>query len=114
MFCPVDLALRVRQFSLPAAQNREALVAIERFKARLRPGDAERSTLLAQMKGVLTDEERDNFRAALERRPLVKAGFPGGVAGVVRGEAIFVSPSSGPVRNLLLDGTTAEAAVIVR
>ena len=82
MFFGVDLALRVRQFNLPAAQNREALVAIERFKARLRPGDVERSTLLAQMKGVLTDEERDNFRAALERRPLVKAGFPGIVASV--------------------------------
>lgn len=114
VFFGLDLALRVRQFSLPAAQNREALVAIERFKARLRPGDAERSTLLAQMKGVLTDEERDNFRAALERRPLVKAGFPGGVSGVVRGEAIFVNPSSGPVRNLLLDRGTADAAVVVR
>jgi hypothetical protein len=112
----LDLALRVRQFNLPAAQNREALAAIERFKAKLRPGDAERTTLLAQMKGVLTDEERDNFRAALERRPLVKAGFAGGVSGVVTatGTAIFERSPGSIQRNLLLDRPALEGAVIVR
>ena len=108
----MDLARRVQQFGLPAAQQREALAAIERFKARLRPGDAERATLLAQMKGVLSDEERDNLRAALERRPLVKSGFPAGVAGVVGGQVIF-ERTPGLQRNLLLDRTTAESAVVV-
>jgi hypothetical protein len=45
--------------------------ALERFKARLRPNDAERSVLLAQLRGILDDEQLDNFRAALERRPVV-------------------------------------------
>jgi len=54
----------------------------QRFRNRLRPGDAERSELLDQLKGILSDEERDDFRAALERRPVAKAGgvvFSGGV-----------------------------------
>jgi len=46
----------------------------QRFRNRLRPGDAERSELLDQLTDILTDEERDDFRAALERRPVVKAG----------------------------------------
>ena len=37
------------------------------------------------MKDVLNDEDRDNFRAALARRPLVKSGMPGMMAGVASG-----------------------------
>jgi hypothetical protein len=46
----------------------ETLAALRRVQ---RPGDVERSELLEQLTGILSDEERDNFRAALERRPLV-------------------------------------------
>jgi hypothetical protein len=50
--------------------------------------DARRSALAGQLRAVLTDEERDNFRAALARRPLVKApGVVGGVVGGIAGRA---------------------------
>jgi hypothetical protein len=76
--------VQVARLSLPPAQRLKATAAVERFRSRLRPGDEERAALIEAMKGILSDEERDNFRAALERRPLVKSG--GGVAfhGVVR------------------------------
>jgi hypothetical protein len=82
----MDLGRRIEQFGLPPADTGRALAAVERFKTRLRLGDGDRSELLRQLNGVLTDEERDNFRAALERRPLVKApGMIAGVGGVVGG-----------------------------
>jgi hypothetical protein len=74
-FFGLDLARRVEMFSLQPAQRRAALAAVERFNERVRPGDAERSALLMQLRSVISDEERDNFRAALERRPIVKAAF---------------------------------------
>ena len=99
-FFATNLAQVVERFNLPPAERRQALAAVERHKARLRPGDAERSALLKQMKGVLSDEERDNFRAALERRPIVKAGlFPGVAGGVVGG---------------VVGGTIIDRPVIVR
>jgi hypothetical protein len=55
-------------FTLPPI---ETLAAVQRVQALLRPSDVERSELLEQLNGILSDEERDNFRAALERRPLV-------------------------------------------
>jgi hypothetical protein len=45
--------------------------ALKRVKAQLTLDDAARSALLEQLRDVLTDEELDDFRAALERRPLV-------------------------------------------
>ncbi|HKE84375.1 MAG TPA: hypothetical protein VKB50_11485 [Vicinamibacterales bacterium] len=78
-----DLGRLVGIYGLAPEQLREAHAAVDRFKERLRPADEDRSALLKQMKGILTTEERDNFRAALERRPLVKAG-PGGAQVVGR------------------------------
>jgi hypothetical protein len=53
---------------LPFGATRAALKRVQ----GLRPlDDVERSELLEQLDGILSDEERDNFRAALERRPLV-------------------------------------------
>jgi hypothetical protein len=54
-------------------QASQMLAAIERFCNRTL-GDSERSALLDRMAGILSDEERDDFRAALERRPVVKTG----------------------------------------
>ena len=83
-----DLAQRIKQFGLPAEQTRQALAVFESCKERIRPGDAERSELLERLKDVLDDEERDNFRAALERRPLVKSGLPGMIATVGTGAVV--------------------------
>lgn len=81
-----DLAQMINGFALPPDQTKAALTAFEGFKARIRPADADRAALLDELKDVLNDEERENFGAALQRRPLVKAnamfaGVVGGVAG---------------------------------
>ena len=49
-----------------------ATAAAETFKAEQQLDDVRRSALVARLSGILTDEERDNFSAALIRRPLVK------------------------------------------
>jgi hypothetical protein len=64
----------VAAYHLTAEQTSQARAALERFNSRRRLGDAERSVLLDRMAGILSNEERDDFRAALERRPVVKAG----------------------------------------
>jgi hypothetical protein len=94
-----NLARRVDQYQLAPAPREQAVAALERFKNRLRINESDRSALLAQMDGILSAEERDDFRAALERRPVTKAGglgfvFSGGavvggtVNGIVRGAPI--------------------------
>ena len=45
---------------------------IEKFKTRLRLGtEPDRTPLLAQLKGILSAEELENYGAALARRPVV-------------------------------------------
>lgn len=91
------MEVQVAGLSIPPEQKLKAMAAVERFKSRLRPGDEERAALIEVMKGILSNEERDNFRAALERRPLVKSGrtftfnqvvFVGGVVD----HAVVVTP----------------------
>jgi hypothetical protein len=59
---------------LSASTRDRALAVVTAFIKPLgpNPGDAARAALVAQLKDILTDEERDNFRAALERRPVSK------------------------------------------
>jgi hypothetical protein len=73
--------------------------ALTRFRARSQPDEAQRAELLDQLRGILDDEERDNFRAALERRPVVALGSVAGrlLAPAVNGgngDHRFVLPSS--------------------
>jgi len=88
-----DIGRRVAQYVLKLEHKRQATAAVERYKTRLRLGDAERSELLEQMKDILSDEERDNLRAALERRPVVQKGlrhvfFQDGVVKGVTGQGV--------------------------
>jgi hypothetical protein len=70
-----DVARRVEAMKLDAPKDEQARKAIELFKSRLRLGtEPERSGLLAQLKDILNDEERDNYGAALARRPVVANG----------------------------------------
>jgi len=78
-----DLSRRIAMYGLGPAERGAALEAIERYKDRLRPGERDRAALLDEMKGILTAEERDDFRAALERRPVVKSGAAGVAGNVV-------------------------------
>jgi hypothetical protein len=100
-----DPRLMISGFALPPEQARIALAAMDGFKERIRPAAADRAALLDELMGVLSDEERENFDAALQRRPLVKAnplagivsGAVGrraipGVAGLVDGPAVFRMP----------------------
>lgn len=77
-----DPAQLLNVFGLAAEQKQAALNALDGFKARIRPADADRAALLDELKGVLGTEERENFGAALQRRPLVKANQ---LAGIVQG-----------------------------
>ena len=72
----VNLNRQVEQLGLAANEKAQALAAVERFKKRFRPADTDWSPLLAQLHEILSDGERDDLRAALQRRPLVKAGGP--------------------------------------
>jgi hypothetical protein len=79
-----DLAQMINGFALPPDQTKLALAAFEGFKERIRPAAADRAALVDELKNVLSDEERENFGAALQRRPLVKANpLFAGVSGVV-------------------------------
>lgn len=58
-----------------------ATPVIRAFNAELRLDEARRSALVAELADVLTDEESNNFSAALARRPVVQTGIAGGVVG---------------------------------
>jgi len=102
-----DLTALINGFALPPDQTKQALAAFASFKERIRPGDAERSELVSQLKDVLNDEERDNFGAALARRPLVKSGLPTMRAGVVSGVVV------GDARLRTVDGAINNALFIM-
>ena len=92
-------AQMINSFALPPDQTKLALAAFDGFKERIRPADADRAALLAELKDVLSDEERENFGAALQRRPLVKAG--GIVASIVGG---MVPPLPPPPPGSAIEG----------
>ena len=72
-----DLAREIEQYGLDADRQEQALAAIDQFNAHQadRLSDADRTALLQQLGGLLNGEQRDDLRAALERRPIVKQGF---------------------------------------
>ena len=57
------------------ADELEARAPAETFMADTRLDEARRAALADRLSSVLTAEETENFRAALARRPLVKAGI---------------------------------------
>jgi hypothetical protein len=62
----------VAQFSLDGNRKVELLTALEQFRAHARVNDAERAALLDKLGDLLSAQEQDDLRAALERRPIVK------------------------------------------
>lgn len=71
-----DLAAHIGRYQLEPRQNHLAHAALGRLGGERRMDDRARSQLVERMKGILTEEERDDFRAALGRRPVVKVGVP--------------------------------------
>ena len=104
-----DLAQMINSFGLPPERASLALAALDGFKVRIRPADADRAVLVRSLKNVLSDEERENFDAALQRRPLVKANAM--FAGVVSG--IVLPPPPAPALRAL-PGDVVNPAVILR
>ena len=87
-------------YQLTAEQLKRAAAIIEAFKADLKLDDARRSALVAELTDVLAYEERDNLRAALARRPVVKTtGAMGVIGGVV--SSVTVGPPPNQIRNAL-------------
>ena len=77
------------RYQLTAEQLKTAAAIVETFKADLKLDDARRSSLVAELTGVLTYEESDNLRAALARRPVVKTSeIAGGVVGGFAGDTV--------------------------
>ena len=75
-----DLARRLNQYGLPAEKSRDAVAALASYEANLKDlGEVERRGLVEQMRDILTEEDRDDFRAALERKSAVPLGVMGGV-----------------------------------
>jgi hypothetical protein len=97
-----DPKLMISGFALPPDRARIALAALDGFKERIRPADADRAALLDELKGVLSDEERENLGAALQRRPLVKANQFVGLPNVLERRAFPGAIEAPPVRRLLL------------
>ena len=93
----------LRRYGLTSEQMKIAAAAAETFKAEQQLDDARRSALVARLSGILTEEESDNFRAALARRPLVKGlGALGSIQVGIREETIRTEfPGNGvPVREI--------------
>jgi hypothetical protein len=75
-----DLARLINRYGLTVTKGREALTAIVSYQATLDDlGEVERRGLVEQMRDILTEEERDDFRAALDRRSALPIGVVGGV-----------------------------------
>ena len=107
-----DLAQMINSFGLPPERTSLALAAFDGFKVRIRPADRDRAVLIRQLKDVLSDEERENFDAALQRRPLVKANAMFAGASFVTGVVVPPPPPPAPLR--ALPGDVVNPAVVVR
>ena len=97
-----DPHLLLTRYQLTPEQTKTATTAAEIFKTEQQLDDTRRSALVARVSGVLTDEEREDFSAALARRPLVKGLGAIGNFQVLREEAIRREfPGNGvPVREI--------------
>ena len=95
----------IQQAELSDSTRKEAMEAVEQYQARIagRLVDADRHALLDQLGGVLDDQQRDDLRAALERRPLAKQGTTAHVVTFI--DSVRIQPSPAPnfqIQNLLL------------
>jgi hypothetical protein len=70
-----QVAILVAAFQLGNEQATRASEIIAQFQRQGGLTDVARTALVQQMDGLLSDEERVDLRAALERRPVVKQGL---------------------------------------
>ena len=100
---PVDLEVRIENFALDADRKQQALAAIRQFKSHVtgRVSDGEIPALLEEFRGLLTDVQRDDLRAALGRRPIVQVA-----------RAVPTPPPPPPVRPISPPSGTFQALTI--
>jgi len=98
-----DPTRTIQKYELTPAAKKQAIEAAARYQERMlgRLIEEDRQALLAQLRGVLDDQQRDDLRAALERRPLVKQGSNLVFAGTVESLIKAQSPEF-RMQNLLL------------
>ena len=97
-----NAARLIDKYGLQVAEQEKARVAIGLFTERTsgQLTDADRSALLNELQSVLDDEQLDDLRAALDRRPIVKQG---GHTFVVNGQQmVFPAPQGVRTQNLVL------------
>ena len=70
----VDPMMHVEKYDLAPAPKAQAVAAVQQFKTAQsgQLTEADRAALVDQMRGILDDEQRDDLRAALDRKPIVK------------------------------------------
>jgi hypothetical protein len=84
------------QIEVPMSETARVAKAVTEYRLRLSLGDAERVALAEEMRGVLTDEQRDDFRAAMARRTIMKtAGASVSVLGDTPGLGRLALPQNG-------------------
>ena len=66
--------LSVATFRLAPEANGRAMAALKQYRSRLRPNETDRVELGRQLASVLTQEESENFFAAISRQPVAAAG----------------------------------------
>jgi len=93
----------IQRAELSDGARQEAMKAVDEYHTRLsgRLVDSERHALLDQLRGVLDDQQRDDLRAALERRPLAKQGS-GQLVFSVHETVRPQPPANFQIQNLLL------------
>lgn len=97
----VNLERNIETYGLDPAGKEQALAAVRQFQAHTpgRLNEGERTALLGQLQGVLSDEQREDLGAALARRPLAKlnAGVAGGQVFIQGRPALLRPPEPAPV-----------------
>jgi Xaa-Pro aminopeptidase len=69
-----DPARQIGNYQMDAARHAQALDAVRAFNAHTpgRLNEAEQAELVERLRSILSDEQRDDLRAALGRRPVVQ------------------------------------------
>lgn len=93
----VSMQSNISQFRLSPDKRLLAQKAVDRYAARVKLNDTAHGMLVGQMSGLLDEEERDNLRAALVRRPLVEKDGAKTVARA-QGNLVDMATAAGRVR----------------
>jgi hypothetical protein len=105
-----NLTRRLDAMALGAPKNEQARAALEQYKSRIRLGsEDERAELMARLTDVLSEEELDNYNAALQRRPVVANSAAFTIA--LRDGVTAIRERSGVVPAVLIERLSLEGVI---